>query len=119
MTRRKSEDHELKCLLDLNGLEYRCENGYWIKIEATEVRRSSNRPHGIKYSLTLHDRNNRRILGFDNAHRISPPKRKKYSGRILAFDHKHKHNKIMLYEFESPARLLEDFFKEAQEIMSG
>lgn len=25
-------------------------------------------PHGIKYSLTLHDRRNHRVIGYDNAH---------------------------------------------------
>lgn len=111
-------DHELASLLDLNEIEFKMDKGYWIKIEAVKVKPTLNRPHGVKYSLTLHDRNNTRVLGFDNAHRIKVPKRKKYSGRILTFDHKHKHNKVYHYEFESPAQLLEDFYREAEDIMS-
>jgi hypothetical protein len=29
------------------------------------------RPHGLKYSLTLHAEDGARLLGFDNAHRIT------------------------------------------------
>jgi hypothetical protein len=50
-------------------------------------------PHGVKYSLSLHDRNNARILGFDNAHGIKP-KRKKYGARKITWDHKHQREKV-------------------------
>lgn len=48
------------------------DNGYWTKFEVRNVKATSQIPHGIKYSLTLHDNNNRRILGYDNAHAIKP-----------------------------------------------
>ncbi len=44
------------------------------KIKVQEVNSSDNVPHGIKYSLTLHDQNNRRIIGYDNAHGFKPNK---------------------------------------------
>ncbi len=78
------EDYELKTLLNLDGQTYWLEK-YWTKIEAKQVEVTVHRPHGIKYSLTLHNKNNTRILGFDNAHRIKRPGRrpKKYTGRIV------------------------------------
>ena len=52
----------------------------WTKFEACRVAPTRHIPFGIKYSLSLHDRNNTRILGFDNAH-AQKPKRKKYGAR--------------------------------------
>lgn len=36
--------------------------------KSCQVAASSERPHGIKYSLTLHAPDGTRLLGFDNAH---------------------------------------------------
>ncbi len=58
----------LESLLELDGEIFPMEKGYWTKIEAKMVQPNDKIPHGIKYSLTLHDRNNSRILGYDNAH---------------------------------------------------
>lgn len=44
------------------------ENGYWTKIEVRIGDPTDHIPHGSKYSLTLHDSYNIRILGYDNAH---------------------------------------------------
>ena len=46
----------LETLLDLDGQILVQEDGSWIKIEARLVKETDNRPHGIKYSLTLHGR---------------------------------------------------------------
>ena len=32
-------------------------------------------PHGIRYNLTLHNRHNKRVMGFDNAHAVKGKKR--------------------------------------------
>jgi hypothetical protein len=58
----------------LNGGIYDQGNGYWIKIEARCIETSEHVPHGIRYALTLHDRYGTRLLGFDDAHAIKPPK---------------------------------------------
>ena len=73
-------------------------------------------PHGIRYSLTLHDRHNVRILGYDNAHGIKP-QRKKYGAKRQAWDHKHQRKIVEPYEFESAAQLLEDFWQDVSEMM--
>jgi len=115
LTKEKPQDFELENLLSLNGETFRMEDGYWTKFEARIVVPDKNFPHGIKYSLTLHDRRNRRILGFDNAHGIKSAKRR-YSGRKRTWDHKHDREKVMSYEFESPGQLIDDFWKEVDRI---
>jgi len=102
----KPENVELQTLLDLDGLIFWPNPRYWIKFEAKQVRTSENIPHGIKYSFTLHDINNTRIIGFDNAHAVkkSGKRRKKFSGRIIAWDHVHKREKTTRYEFESASQ---------------
>jgi hypothetical protein len=104
-------DYELEALLDLDGLTYQFAAGYEVKIEARRVAATKDRPHGIRYSLTLHDFRNRRIYGMDNAHGVR--------GRT-AFDHRHVYGprKIVPYEFRGPAQLLEDFYREVERILS-
>ena len=110
------EDFGLETLLDLDGEIFPMENGFWIKFEAFKTEPSPHIPHGIKYSLTLHDRNNTRVLGFDNAHAYKP-KRKKYGARKATWDHFHKIEKAHPYEFESAGQLLEDFWAAVEEVL--
>lgn len=79
-----NRDAGIDTLLDLHGsiLDQGC--GYWIKIEAWQVEATRGIPHGIRYSLTLHEPYGRRLLGYDNAHGVKPPQKFKYAGRILA-----------------------------------
>lgn len=59
---------DLENLLNLDGEIFPMENGYWTKFETYRVEPNENIPHGICYSLSLHDRNKARVIGFDNAH---------------------------------------------------
>ena len=115
------EDAELLTLLDLDGLSHWYDNGCWVKLEAKRVDIDKHRPHGIKYSLTLHDRNNTRIFGLDNAHAIKKRGRrpKKYYGRIITWDHVHKQENIERYLFSSASQLLDDFWKVVNKIVDG
>ncbi len=36
---------------------------------------SAEVPHEIRYALTLHEPYGKRILGYDNAHAVKPPKK--------------------------------------------
>lgn len=112
-------DVGLENLLALDGTEYTEENGYWYKIEAVRIVPTIERPHGIKYNLTLHDNYNQRILGFDNAHAITIKEGGRYSGRIVKYDHIHKsiNDKGTHYEFVSAEQLLNDFFKAVNSII--
>jgi hypothetical protein len=110
------EDASLDTLLDLDGEIFPMDNGYWTKFEAFRVTPTPQIPHGIKYSLTLHDRNNTRVVGFDNAHTFKP-KKNKYMARKITWDHKHKMEKVHPYEFELASRLIEDFWKDVEKIL--
>jgi len=112
-------DAAIDALLDLNGSILDQGDGYWIKLEAWRVEASDKIPHGIRYSLTLHEPYGNRILGYDNAHAVKLPKKFKYAGRILAFDHKHRHasDKGAPYEFKNAQQLLEDFFADVDRVL--
>jgi hypothetical protein len=106
----RKRDHSLELLIDLDGLSFAQDGGYWIKYEVSAVKETPGRPHGIKYSLTLHDRQGERIFGIDNAHR--PKKRggpAAKSTRPKAADHLHRGRRVFTYEFEDAETLLVDF----------
>src|SRR5579863_3013196 len=105
------EDHELDVLLDLDGFEFRFGRGYRVKIAAQRATPTEGRPHGIKYSLSLHDPNGRRIYGLDNAHGTR--------GRKPEFDHRHVYGggRRAPYRYRGPAQLLEDFYREVERIL--
>jgi hypothetical protein len=107
----------LESLLNLDGEIFPMETGYWTKFEARRVPVSEQMPHGIRYSMTLHDRNNTRVLGYDNAHAIKPS-RKKFGAVKTTWDHAHRMNKVEPYEFESAEQLLEDFWYEVDKILN-
>jgi uncharacterized GH25 family protein len=109
-------DETLETLLDLNGEFFPMDNGYWTKFEVYKVDISSQIPQGIRYSLTLHDKSNRRVLGFDNAHAFTP-KKKKFGARKITWDHKHNKDAVSPYEYESAGQLLEDFWLEVESII--
>lgn len=79
------KDAELQTLLEMDGFTFWPKPRYWVKFNARFVEAEPQTPHNIKYSLTLHDRNNTRILGFDNAHAVKRrgKHRKKYVGELL------------------------------------
>jgi hypothetical protein len=112
-------DIGLETLLDLDGSILEQEGGYWIKIEVRRIPPSEHAHHGIRYSLTLHDKYGTRVLGYDNAHAVKPPKKFKFAGRRLPYDHRHRtaSDKGVPYVFESAHRLLEDFFAEVDRVI--
>lgn len=75
-------------------------------------------PHGIRYSLTLHDRHGERIMGFDNAHAVKAKKKDQYQGR-KTYDHRHRHSKDegVPYEFVDAHQLLKDFWSEVDKTL--
>jgi len=75
---------------------------------------SAERPHGLSYSLTLHDEKGERPVGFDNAH--TPPE-KKGRGRPVERDHRHRLGTVRPYEYRDAATLLDDFWAEVAAIL--
>jgi hypothetical protein len=119
MSKRDSpSDDEREYFLGLNrqwiGYEY------WVKFRVTAVEASAERPHGLQYSFSLHDANDERILGYNNARPVDaatgPARRSK---RPTAWDHTTRRgkSKSVPYTFESPYQLVADFFAEVDEIL--
>lgn len=108
----------LETLLALHGEIFPMEGGYWTRFEAWRVAASEQIPHGIRYSFTLHDRNNTRLIGFDNAHAVKPS-RKRFGAHKMTWDHTHRLNRVEWYEFESAEQLLEDFWNEVDALLNA
>ena len=106
-------DTGLDYLLELHGSVVNRDDGYWWKIEAWESQATRERPHGIHYRLTLHNKYNTRVFGMDNAHGIKVPKKKGFAAKRHEFDHVHRtaSDKGTHYEFVDCATLLQDFFE--------
>ena len=103
-------------LLDLDGEKFVLESGFWIKFEVKKVPTSAQIPHGIRYSLTLHNRMNKRLAGYDNAHSIKPRPGKR-GAKTTARDHRHFNQSVFAYRYENAGRLLEDFFNDVNLIL--
>ena len=103
-------DYELAFLLSRDGYEFRFISGYRVKFAARKIAATEGPPHGIKYSLTLHDPKGRRIYGIDNAHK---------AGRRREFDHRHVYGarKVVGYAYRGTSALLEDFYSEVERIL--
>jgi hypothetical protein len=103
-------DYELEPLLSLDGHEFIFAEGYVVKYEVRRVRITKVRPQGIRYTLTLHDPEKKRIYGIDNAHK---------AGRRSEFDHKHvySHRKVVPYRYHGPIALPDDFLHEVERIL--
>lgn len=109
----------METLLDLNGCILDQGDGYWVKIEAWRVERSASIPHGIRYSLTLHEPFGHRVLGYDNAHSINPAAGHRRIDRIPVNDHRHSHaaDKGKPYRFSDAHQLLLDFFVDVDRVL--
>ena len=111
----------LDYLLGLDGnIEVQNDAGYWVKMEVARVDVTDERPHGIRYSLTLHAPDNTRLIGFDNAHGVRPTgSRFKHAGKRFPYDHRHRHalDEGVLYEFDSAYQLVSDFYAEVDRVL--
>jgi hypothetical protein len=110
------DDPCLEALLDLNGMTYYYDSGYWIKYEARRVPPRPELPHGIRYSLTLHDPGGQRIFGIDNAH-LPNQRRKTGTVRKVTWDHQHHREKIVPFDFLSIEELLDEFERNIDKIL--
>jgi len=113
-------DPSIETLLDLDGSVFEQEGGFWIKIDVKKVVPTAFIPHGIRYSITLHNRYGTRVLGYDNAHAVKAPGKFKFAGQRLPYDHKHRtaSDKGVPYSFDSAQALLEEFFAEVDKMIA-
>ena len=97
-------DEAMRRLLDYDRRRYWLANGWSIRFRVTAALVTTGRPHGIKYSFTLHDVDRTRLLGFDNAHGLS---------RVQAYDHRHRFRRaaeLVPYNYRGADELICDFF---------
>jgi hypothetical protein len=109
----------LEFLLGFDGRIHHLEGGYWLKFDIKKVAGSSERPHGLRYSFTMHDPQGRRLVGFDNAHQ-TPRTGNPYRKRSIAYDHWHRrqNDEGQPYDFISAEQLLMDFESEVRRVLS-
>jgi len=110
-------DTALDALLDLDGqiLVIEERGGYWVKFEVRRAAITKERPHGLDYSMTLHGPDNRRLVGFDNAHQVR--RTAGPGGATSTYDHKHRFRSIRPYEYRDAATLLADFWNEVDSVL--
>ena len=111
-------DRSLDALLGLDGLVYVVDPAgkYWVRFRIKRVEPTSEKPHGLDYSLTLHDERGARLVGFDNAHSVRPTSGP--SGRKRRRqDHKHRLRVIRPYDYKDAGKLLEDFWSEVDAVL--
>lgn len=111
------DDNTIENLLDLDKTRFVIDDrhGLWVKFEARQIEKTRERPHGIRYSLTLHDRFNNRILGFDNSHAVENKNQQN-----ITCDHWHRDNtdEGRPYHFKSAADLLHDFWRNVDKFVN-
>ena len=122
MSSQKSKETGLDYLLGLDGsIEFQNDDGYWVKMDVSRVAATVERPHGIKYSLTLHAPDSTRLIGFDNAHGGIKPEGSRFlhAGKKHAYDHKHRSatDAGVLYEFDTAYQLLSDFYAAVDRVL--
>jgi hypothetical protein len=112
-------DPGLDHLLALDGVVLVVDpvGNHWVKFVVKRVEPSSERPHGLSYSLTLHAADGERLVGFDNAHAIhsgSGPSRR----ASVTYDHRNRrHRDARPYEFQDAAALLRVFWTEVDALL--
>jgi hypothetical protein len=114
----KQADHTLEYLLAFDGAVHHYPDGYYLKFEIKRVPASGERPHGLRYSFTLHAPDGTRLVGFDNAH-VVPEPGSKFKKRPKTADHWHRTEDDVgrPYEFESAEKLLDDFSAEVERVL--
>jgi hypothetical protein len=113
------EEHTLEFLLAFDGRIHWLDQGYRLKFEIKQGEATAERPHGLRYSLTLHDPEGQRLIGFDNAHGVaavgSP-----FNERPVTSDHWHRTqtDEGRPYAFINADTLLRDFFREVRRVLA-
>ena len=115
----RRREYTLEFLLDFDGRRHWYEGGYSVRFEIRRVKATRDRPHGLRYSFTLHSPDGRRIVGFDNAHAL-PAKRSRSKRRPVVADHWHRTQADLgrPYPFTSAEKLIDDFFDEVERVLT-
>jgi hypothetical protein len=83
------------------------------------VEPAAERPHGLRYSFTLHGPDGKRLVGFDNAHAVAALG-SRFTKRQAATDHWHRteNDEGRPYPFVSAEKLIGDFFAEVRRVLA-
>lgn len=114
----RDRDPGIEPLLDLDGQVFvvDAKDGYWVRFSVNRVASTPERPHGLKYSLTLHGPDGSRLIGFDNAHSV--PESRGPGGKSRGpLDHKHRLETVRPYRFKDATVLVEDFWAEVDKLL--
>ena len=112
-------DPSLDTLLDLDGETFVIgDGGFWVKFEVKRVTPTQERPHGLRYSLTLHAASGERLVGFDNAHAAVRGGGPAARSRRGPHDHRHRLRSIRPYDYQDAATLLVDFWAEVEAVLA-
>lgn len=116
----ESQDFTLAFLLAFDGRVHWYSEGYFVKFEVRRVGPTTERPHGLRYSFTLHAPSGKRILGFDNAHGVAHPG-SPFVERQAEADHWHRgeNDPGRPYSFRDAATLVEDFLNEVRRVLES
>jgi hypothetical protein len=108
----------LEYLLAFDGRVHYFDKGYWLKFEIKRVEATAERPHGLRYSFTLHAPEGRRLMGFDNAHGV-PPQGSRFNKPSAEHDHWHRteDDEGRPYVFTTADQLLVDFEAEVERVL--
>jgi Family of unknown function (DUF6516) len=111
----EDKHHTLEFLLTFDGHINWYAEGYFTKFEIKRVAPTAERPHGLRYSLTLHAPESTRLMGFDNAHTVAGVG-SRFAKRQAAADHWHRteDDEGRPYVFTDAATLIFDFFAEVE-----
>ena len=114
----EGSEHTLEFLLAFDGRRHVYPGGYHLRFEIRRVAPTPERPHGLRYSFTLHDPEGRRLVGFDNAHGVEPAG-SRFRARQVAADHWHRAGADpgRAYAFRDAETLIEDFFVEVERVL--
>lgn len=114
------QEHSIEFLLAFDGHVHWYADGYFLKFEVRRVEPAIERPHGLRYSLTLHAPDGTRLIGFDNAHPVAPSG-SRFRKKPVETDHWHRteNDPGRPYAFTDAATLIEDFFDEVERVLGG
>lgn len=109
-------DRSLDTLLDLHGQTFFIDDEHWVKFVVIRVPATPQRPHGLSYSLSLHDAKGTRLVGFDNAHPVAEASGPAGKGK-RRLDHKHRLRTVRPYDYADAATLVQDFWSEVDAVL--
>ena len=113
----RGRDPALDTLLDLHGETLFVDgSGHWVRFMVVQTEETLERPHGLRYSLTLHAPDGSRLVGYDNAHQVVARQRFAIQRR-RTFDHRHRLHTTRPYDYKDAATLLRDFWSEVDAVL--